>query len=168
MAFEQSMRRNFLINKKFQLSFLLIAVLFMGLMSVAIGLVLPWLFQGDANKFLLVMTIISITIIFSVLCIAFTHSVAGPIYQLGNVMRQVTEGGVVPDITFKFRDTDNFKWLAEDFNSLLVIMRGIQVEKEKILLNLENLKTRIQKEQLSTDQCVEALDKTIMFINDTP
>ena len=106
-------RRIFLINKSFQFRFLFIAVPIMLLTAIAIGVTIPLLYQsGFKWRFVFAFIVYSITL--SLFSILYTHSIAGPLYKLGKVLREITYDKI-PKNKFKFRDSDQFQWLASDF-----------------------------------------------------
>jgi hypothetical protein len=156
----QYTRKNFLINKRFQFGFVIFSVTFMGLLSATVGLVIPWLFQAHANKYLLIIAIILITAMFITLCIAFTHSIAGPMYKMGKVMREAVDGNL-PDAPVRLRESDYFKWIAEDFSNLLAIMKKHENDKKETLSDLKDLKVKVEENQLSEKECAEILDEMI-------
>ncbi len=165
MASAKVVRKRFLINREFQLGFIFLAFLFLGLTSIAIGITIPWLFLSGIEVYILTIGIILLAIIFITLCVAFSHSIAGPLFKLSAIIKQVLEGRI-PDESFKFRKTDNFQWLANDFNKLIRIIRSHQLEKEDVLSKLENLKNIMKDDQLNTNDCAKAIDETIKNISD--
>ncbi|MCJ7774573.1 MAG: hypothetical protein MUP22_15720, partial [Desulfobacterales bacterium] len=114
-------RSNFLINKKFHFHFLFIAVPIMLLTAIAIGVTIPLLYQsGFKWRFVFAFIVYSITL--SLFSILYTHSIAGPLYKLGKVLREITYDKI-PKRKFKFRDSDQFQWLASDFERYLETRR---------------------------------------------
>ncbi len=156
----QYTRKNFLINKQFQFGFVIFAVMFMVLISATVGLVIPWLFQAQANKYLLIIAVILITAMFITLCIAFTHSIAGPMYKMSKVMREVVDGNF-PDAPVKLRESDYFKWIAEDLSNLLSMMKKYENDKREISSELKDLKVKVESNQLSEKECAEILDEMV-------
>jgi len=155
-------RRHFLINKKFQFTFLFIAVPIMLLTAVAIGVTIPLLYQsGFKWRFVFAFIVYSITLgLFSIL---YTHSIAGPLYKLGKVLRDITYDKI-PDKKFKFRDSDQFQWLAADFERYLESRRRDVLLKEKIVSNLNLLKDMLKNGQHSPDDCSATVDEVINLI----
>ena len=137
MSSAKVFRKRFIINRQFQLGFILLATLFLGLTSVAIGISIPWLFQSGVEGYVISMGIIALTLIFITLCVAFSHSIAGPLHKIGVMINEISEGNI-PDGTFQFRKTDHFQWLANDFNKLIGIIRKYQFEKQGVVSTLEN------------------------------
>lgn len=155
-------RRNFLINKKFQFHFLFIAVPIMLLTAIAIGVTIPLLYQsGFKWRFVFAFIVYSITL--SLFSILYTHSIAGPLYKLGRVLRDITYDKI-PNRKFKFRDSDQFQWLASDFERYLETRRKETLLKEKIVSNLNLLKDMIKSNKASPDDCAATVDEVINLI----
>jgi len=152
-------RRTFLINKKFQFHFLFIAVPIMLLTAIAIGVTIPLLYQsGFKWRFVFAFIVYSITL--SLFSILYTHSIAGPLYKLGKVLRDITHDNI-PKRKFKFRDSDQFQWLADDFERYLESRRKEILLKEKIVSNLNLLKDMIKNNKFSPDDCAATVDEVI-------
>jgi len=150
-------RRIFLINKSFQFRFLFIAVPIMLLTAIAIGVTIPLLYQsGFKWRFVFAFIVYSITL--SLFSILYTHSIAGPLYKLGKVLREITYDKI-PKNKFKFRDSDQFQWLASDFERYIETRRKEILLKEKIISNLDSLKEMVKKNQHSPDDCAAAVDE---------
>ena len=157
-------RTNYLLNKKFQISHIVLMVLLQVMIATAIGLGFSWLYitETDVQGFIWAVTVFTLLII--VLSIAFTHSIAGPLYKLGNVIRQLTRGSI-PEEPFKFRKTDNFKWLARDFNNYLTVLAQKQAGQKNAVANLKTLQDNINLGTASSEECIEVLENTIRLLN---
>ena len=155
-------RRKFLINKKFQFHFLLIAVPIMLLTAIAIGVTIPLLYQsGFKWRFVFAFIVYSFTL--SLFSILYTHSIAGPMYKLGKVLRDITYDKI-PIRKFKFRDSDQFQWLADDFERYLETKRKELLLNEKIVSNLTLLKDMLKNNQFSPEDCAATVDEIINLI----
>jgi len=155
-------RRTFLINKKFQFKFLFIAVPIMLLTAIAIGVTIPLLYQsGFKWRFVFAFIVYSVTL--SLFSILYTHSIAGPLYKMGKVLRDLTYNKV-PTKKFKFRDSDQFQWLANDFERYLESRRREELLKEKILTNLSVLKDKVKENTSSPEDCAASVDEIINLI----
>lgn len=155
-------RRTFLINKKFQFKFLFIAVPIMLLTAIAIGVTIPLLYQsGFKWRFVFAFIVYSITL--SLFSILYTHSIAGPLYKLGQVLKDLTYGKV-PKKKFKFRDSDQFQELANDFERYIESRRREILLKEKIVTNLNSLKEMVKENKYSPNDCAAAVDEIINLI----
>lgn len=155
-------RRTFLVNKKFQFHFLFIAVPIMLLTAIAIGVTIPLLYQsGFKWRFVFAFIIYSITL--SLFSILYTHSIAGPLYKLGRVLQELTYDKI-PQRKFKFRDSDQFQWLADDFERYLESRRKELLLRDKILANLELLKNMLKNQPFSPDDCAASVDEIMKLM----
>ncbi len=157
-------RTNYLINKKFQISHILLMVLLQAMIATAIGLGFSWLYIAETDIQGFVWAIIVFSLLVIVLSVAFTHSIAGPLYKLGYVIRQITKGSI-PEEPFKFRKTDNFKWLAGDFNNYLTVLKKKQTHQKNAAANLKTLKNNIGRGTASSEECIEVLENTVELLN---
>ncbi len=157
-------RTHYLIDKKFQLSHIFLMVLLQAVIATAIGLGFSWLYITETNIQGFVWAVILFVLLIIVLSIAFTHSVAGPLYKLGNVIRQITKGSI-PEEPFKFRKTDNFRWLAGDFNNYLTVLKKKQINQKNVFVNLKTLQDNIRQGTASSEECIKVLEDTIGLLN---
>jgi len=164
MKKKKTRRTNYLINKKFQISHILLMVLLQVMIAAAIGLGFSWLYIAETNVQGFIWAVVIFTLLVIVLSVAFTHSIAGPLYKLGNVIRQITRGSM-PEEPFKFRKTDNFKWLAKDFNNYLTVLGKKQINQKNAVVNLKTLQNDINRGDVSSDECIEVLENTIRLLN---
>ena len=132
------------------------------LTAIAIGVTIPLLYQsGFKWRFVFAFIVYSITL--SLFSILYTHSIAGPLYNLGKVLRDITYDKI-PKRKFKFRDSDQFQWLANDFERYLETRRKEVLLKEKIVANLNLLKDMIKNKQYSPNDCAATVDEVINLI----
>jgi hypothetical protein len=132
------------------------------LTAIAIGVTIPLLYQsGFKWRFVFAFIVYSITL--SLFSILYTHSIAGPLYKLGKVLRDITYDKV-PNRKFKFRDSDQFQWLADDFERYLETRRRELLLKEKVVSNLNLLKDMIKNNKFSPDDCAATVDEVINLI----
>lgn len=157
-------RTNYLINKKFQISHILLMVLLQAMIATAIGLGFSWLYIAETDILGFVWAVILFSLLIIVLSVAFTHSIAGPLHKLGNVIRQITKG-TIPEEPFKFRKTDNFSWLARDFNNYLTVLKKKQTHQKNAVINLKTLQNNIKRGNVSSEECLEVLNNTIGLLN---
>ena len=157
-------RTNYLINKKFQISHILLMVLLQAMIATAIGLGFSWLYIAETNVLGFTWAVILFSLLIIVLSVAFTHSIAGPLYKLGNAIRQITKGSI-PEEPFKSRKTDNFSWLARDFNNYLTVLKKKQTHQKNAVINLKTLQNNIKRGDVSSEECLEVLNNTIGLLN---
>ncbi len=124
-------RRIYLINPRFQLKFSLYVCLLMFVSSLLYPVIIYDLIakyipaaqtsaQGDmklALSLVLGLWHIGITSLVFIVCIFFSHKIAGPVYKTRRYLEMVKNGGF-PGKLF-FRKGDYFPELAEDFNATM-------------------------------------------------
>jgi nitrogen fixation/metabolism regulation signal transduction histidine kinase len=139
-------------------------VLLQAMIATAIGLGFSWLYIAETNILGFAWAVILFSLLIIVLSVAFTHSIAGPLYKLGNVIRQITKGAI-PEEPFNFRKTDNFSWLARDFNNYLTVLKKKQTHQKNAVINLKTLQNNIKRGDVSSEECLEVLNNTIGLLN---
>jgi methyl-accepting chemotaxis protein len=164
MQKKKTPRTNYFINKKFQISHIFLMVLLQVIIATAIGLGFSWLYIAEANVQGFAWTVILFLLLIIVLSAAFTHSIVGPLHNLDNVIRQITRGAI-PEEPFKFRKTDNFKWLARDFNNYLTALKKKKVKQKNATDNLKKLQNDINLNTISSEECLDVLKNTIDLLN---
>ncbi len=145
----QYKRRNFLINKPFQLRFSLFVCVWVVAMSFIYPIIIQQLYAGliryaaadpsappvqklleskqDLLDWLLIIQATFICIAFFV-SIFISHRIAGPLYKLTLFFRKAKEGNLSE--TIYFREGDYFKELATEFNDMA---RAIRKREESAL-----------------------------------
>lgn len=132
------------------------------LTAIAIGVTIPLLYQSGFHwRFIFAFIVYSfILCLFSIL---YTHSIAGPLYKLGKTLRDITYNKI-PKGRFKFRDSDQFQWLANDFEKYLDTRRKDIITRDKIINKLDLLKEMIKEKHFSPGDCAAAVDEIINLI----
>jgi sensor histidine kinase YesM len=162
----QYRRRNFLINKPFQLKFSFYVVSWIFVLSIIFPIIIyniyDFLFkylaldpQGPQiaivqetrrNILLQLGTLQLVFFIFIfVLSIFISHRIAGPLYKLGKVMKEAKDGRLE---AVKFRSKDYFPELAETFSDLALNL------KQKHLNTIQTLTqtlSQVQDESLKVE-----------------
>jgi hypothetical protein len=128
-------RRNYFINKPFQLAFagnmLLIAALGMLVTALTVSWIFIYILDDQLCTvllhpgYLLKLGIILVCLAAGILTwtVLRTHAIAGPVYKTRQVLRAAAEGRF-PDRPVTFRKSDAFKDLAGDLNRCLDAMRA--------------------------------------------
>jgi methyl-accepting chemotaxis protein len=141
--FEKNRRRIYLIEKSFQLGFIL---KFCGLVAVAglvtIAILYSFALRSNTVAFMnsrvvvkttadfllpiLVQTVVIVMIIVSLATIAvtlfFSHKIAGPLYHLRKAMKDLEAGDFSVD--FRVRHLDQLQELADTFNNMIKKVKG--------------------------------------------
>jgi methyl-accepting chemotaxis protein len=141
--FEKNRRRIYLIEKNFQIWFIL---KFCGLVAAAglitIAILYSFALRSNTVAFMnsrvvvkttadfllpiLVQTVVIVMIIVSLATIAvtlfFSHKIAGPLYHLRKVMKDLEAGDFSVD--FRIRHLDQLQELADTFNSMIKKVKG--------------------------------------------
>jgi len=159
-------RRIYLINPRFQLkfSFYVCVILFISsmiypltiydIMSGFINYVLannPALttaLQEQKKSLIIILTLwqIGFTGLVFIICILFSHKIAGPIHKLKLHMQAIREGEVIRDVTF--RKSDYFSDLAEEFNETF---HAIQEAQRSDFMYLSEINSYLQNLLVSMD-----------------
>ncbi|HOU36410.1 MAG TPA: hypothetical protein PLJ26_03335 [Candidatus Omnitrophota bacterium] len=140
-------RRNYLIDKKFQLSFIMRFSAIVILASLAIGALIFYfsrnsttvaientrVFVKPTSDFILpqlVITVIVVSVVFSsilfVMALIATHRIAGPMYRLRREIDNVRGGDLTS--AFVIRDKDQLKSLARSLNDMGLVLRQKHTE----------------------------------------
>jgi methyl-accepting chemotaxis protein len=75
-------------------------------------------------------------VISAVLLLLYTHRIAGPVYNLGRVLRAITKGDLNQEI--RFRKNDYLKELAQDGNAAIEYLRQEIGSAQQLVEDLEN------------------------------
>jgi methyl-accepting chemotaxis protein len=140
-------RKQYLIDKKFQLTFIMKFCAIVILASLAIGALIFYLsrnsttvaientrvFVKPTSDFILpqvVITVIVVSVIFSSILFAMaliaTHRIAGPMYRLRREIDNVRSGDLTS--AFIIRDKDQLKGLAKSLSDMGVVLRQKHVD----------------------------------------
>ena len=150
-------RRNYLINKEFQLQFialLVFAAMLASIQLIAAVLILDSNVEQEAASYGLtadpvvlsfiiikhkemliqVFTFVGVTVVLlAAFGLYFSHRIAGPIYKINKFLTELTRDGNI-DATLKLRKSDQFREVADTINLLLERLRG-QREEQVVALN---------------------------------
>ncbi|MCB1152577.1 MAG: hypothetical protein H6684_05490 [Deltaproteobacteria bacterium] len=180
MSQVQNRRRGKLIDKRFQVKFVAMAVSV--LVTLALGFLVLWSASGPAAKAgtpapqgessslallgLLVLTLllVMVTVIFG---IRFSHRIVGPIYAFNRNMNWVKEGNYTRDL--KLRDGDEFQNLAITFNAMQSALRRRTRDDLDTVERVQSTLTEVKSAAQSGDydgaellRALEALDKDLV------
>lgn len=158
MKFSSYKRKVYLINKSFQVKFLLYSV-FISFITITIFYLMIYSFyeygrqlglemgfpqghiwfrfieerQTDMISFFVVTAII--VFLFIVISgIWYSHKIAGPIYRINSQLKTISLDKIVDKVSF--RKGDFFKELAVSYNKRLHFLRSIASEKPEDLINI--------------------------------
>jgi hypothetical protein len=128
-------RRNYFINKPFQLAFAGNMLVITFIASVATALFVSWMFVyvlddrllvgGVLNGYYLLkigLMLAGLVVGVVIWTILRTHAIAGPIHKTRQILREAAEGRF-PQQPVVFRQRDAFKALADDLNRCLDTMK---------------------------------------------
>ncbi|MCJ7660094.1 MAG: methyl-accepting chemotaxis protein [Anaerolineales bacterium] len=98
-------------------------------------------------------------VVFSlVLILLFSHRIAGPIYNLGLIMRGVAQGDISGEI--KFRNKDFLQEIADDGNQALEYLRQeigeLQQLSEELVNHLEGAEQTVEQPEIQEESIKEA------------
>lgn len=184
-------RRNYFINKKFQIDFSIKILIVIVIESIlAIGLFL-YLAKGTlttgyigsefsiahTNDFFLPILLISnlivvgITGIIAILVMLFlSHRIAGPLYHFQKVLNEISTG----DLTHRFtlRHTDQFPELADHINKLIAVLDNKIGDIKLEIISISDLISEIQTGMTSkpyndkTSDCLKKLSEKLLKLQD--
>lgn len=139
-------RRRYLVEKKFQLRFAGMILLFMFAVALFCSLTIyynTWMLLGEklANvypqgrlvgilkqaNFVLFMRLLLITPLVGILAIVLSHRIAGPIFRIKKTLDEVTKGDYSKRL--HLRNTDELKDVAESINK---VMELLEKKKNKV------------------------------------
>jgi methyl-accepting chemotaxis protein len=148
MSFKRAYhRKHYLIDKKFQLTFIMKFCAIVLLSSLAIGALVFYLsrnsttvaientrvFVKPTSDFILpqlVITVIAVSVIFSavlfMMALIATHRIAGPMYRLRKEIDSVRGGDLTS--AFIIRDKDQLKGLAKSLGDMGIVLRQKHTE----------------------------------------
>jgi len=171
-------RRNYYIDRQFQLNFIIkfcalvligsaisgIIIYFMSkttvcttfensklIMKSTADYILPSvLFSSIISVILIGLAAIAVTLFAS-------HKIAGPLYRLDKDVQEITSGNLA--ITFRLRDGDEIRPLASSLNDMVGAIRGRVVEIGKSLDKLESSAGLTKEDRTIVEQMKISVDK---------
>ena len=183
-------RRNYLIDKRFQLKYTGLILLFMFLVAAVVAYTVyytGWMLMGErlANvypqgRLVTIMKTINMTLIVRLLVLAplvavvailLSHKIAGPLYRIERFLRLVAHGDFSSRL--RLRKYDELQGLADSVNEMTDDLRG-RVQKVKSLVNMVNLDLEKLRRNLGGDtpnidairQEILNLEKSIKDLDD--
>jgi methyl-accepting chemotaxis protein len=178
MSAEKNKRRIFLIDREFQIKFIVKFCLLVILSSVIImGFLYFFSSKSTTVVFensqavvkstadfllpILVQTVIIVTLITGlfavILTLLFSHKIAGPLYRFKEELKLIEEGDV--SSTFNIRKYDQLKELAERLNSVKAqLKQSLSIFKSEIK-DLENKIEQLNVEQSRKDELINNIKK---------
>lgn len=134
MEKRKKIRRNYLLDKSFQLKFIFVIILLQFCAAVLVGFLMSYLYlfvftnekimcQHNYTVFfqwaILVALLSIIFIIWGIVC---THRIIGPVCKTQMLLRAAASGKI-PEGRIRFRKNDSFKELADDLTKCFERMR---------------------------------------------
>ena len=149
-------RRQYFVKSELQFWFVLILILVVSIEAIFFGYGISYLLTiasdwqrphvvFDFFKILILILLLLIAVNF-ILGIYFSHKIAGPLFRLHRILREIREGKV-PD-KFYVRRGDVFKDFFREFNEVVLVLNKLNRDKEHIKQALGQL-----------NQCQEILDR---------
>jgi hypothetical protein len=142
-------RRNYFINKPFQLAFAGNMLLITFIASVVTALFVIWMFVyvlddrllvgGVVNEYYLLkigLMLAGLVVGVGIWTILRTHAIAGPIHKTRQILRDAAEGRF-PQQPVVFRKKDAFKGLADDLNRCLDSMKRDRDRLERLRVHAD-------------------------------
>ncbi len=173
----QYKRRIFLIDRAFQLRFSFYTVTWIGALGFAYPLIVenlldafikilrvaidgPGLAQLEALRSQvlrqLIMSHIGAILVVFIISIFVSHRIAGPLYKLKKYFEELGKGNF--NHTLRFRKTDYFQTLADDYNVLVGQIRGIfQKDSDAVKAAVARLEAALPKSGEARKDVEEAL-----------
>ena len=157
-------RRVYLINPKFQLKFSFYVCIIVFISSLIYPITIYDLFGKFVNivaqsnpaytntleeKRSSIIVILSLwqtgfTAMIFIICIFFSHKIAGPVYKLTNHLKKIRSGDSISDLSF--RNGDYFPELANELNSTL---NQFQTDHKNDFVYLDEINSYLQNLRLS-------------------
>lgn len=172
-------RRQYLVDKKLQLKYVVLTIILLLLYSFLFAAILfiPHILglssgntleeQTRAARTLLNLhasvwpALGFVIVILSGISIFITHKVAGPVYRFRKVLAEVADGNL--DISIQLRKRDDLHDLAEDMNKVIGELRDfvqtLQEDHETISACIEELEEKISSNQISSETGNELINK---------
>ncbi len=161
-------RRNYFINKKLQVKYILLTVIFLLVYTFLFVCLLlaPYIFslasdnplheQAHAARMLLnlhnsIWPILGVVIlVMSFMTIYISHRVAGPVYRLKNILADVAAGNL--DVSLSLRKRDDLKDLAEDMdilvNDLRTVVHTLQEGRSTLSACIDEIEEKMATKQI--------------------
>lgn len=173
MKQKHRIKRNYIINKRFQLGCALKITAIQIPCVLVTGISLSWFYlvfmddrmHASCNpqiflQMLFLLFLISCgVVLFSV---RLTHSIAGPVQKTGTVLRQIAKRNL-PEKRIKFRKNDSFKSLADDLNHLIDSIR----EDHLVYANLTEKLNSIRRDIVNNnnqEQCLIKIEEILSIL----
>ena len=157
-------RRNYLINKRFQLAHTGGLIVIQTIAVLVTGLVMSWFYlflidphlvcdhnTGLFRQLAVLLLLLNIGLV--VWSIKYTHSIAGPIYKIHNILRNAANGSF-PEEPVRLRKGDRFKQLADSVNECLESMQANQRKLDRISA-LAMARERLETGEMPPEACEE-------------
>ena len=134
MGIRKKIRRNYLLDKSFQLRFVCMIILLQLCVAVLVGFLMSYLYlfvftngkivcQHNLDVFLQWAILVgSISIVLIIWGIGYSHRIIGPVYKTHLLLKAAASGNI-PNGEIKFRKNDRFKDLADDLTNCFELMR---------------------------------------------
>jgi hypothetical protein len=161
-------RRNYFVDKPFQLSCAGSMLLLQLFGVVATAFTITWLYYFVLDEHLVttpnrlffvkaVIILIFMAVGVLIWTVKHTHAVAGPVYKMGAVLRNAARGSF-PEEKLHFRKGDWFGGVARDVNSCLGKMKQDAACLREVGLELYMFKNRLESTGLSQEQCITEIE----------
>lgn len=149
--------RNLIINKRFQLTLTANILLLQFFGSLALSIILVWLFLYSSRSlpapphagpllFLFGLLIVAANVLVTVWILRYTHAIAGPILKTTHFLTAAGNGDL-PDTTLAFRKDDLFKRMGQGANGCVARLKAQAETHEKLHRNLTDLREKIRTDQ---------------------
>jgi sensor histidine kinase YesM len=145
-------RRNYLIDKSFQLRYMAMVAIFMVFISIGTGCLIyftTWITLieklgdkapldivfADLNKIILVrivLLVLASICLSAIITMFIVHRVAGPLFRVKLTMRQIGKG-IIPAGKVKFRTRDELQDLAEAVNEAVCKIEEVREKNLKVI-----------------------------------
>ena len=179
-------RKNFLINPKFQMKFSLYVAILVFISSLIYPITIYDLMQsfidflskgrpgasdllaGKRTSLIQILAIwqVGFTFLVFVVCIFFSHRIAGPLYKLQLTLEKFRKDGFVKQKLF-FRSGDYFKEIADDFNKTFESINERENKLAQSIVeinkNLNDLKAGLDDQKISSiDSISQSLNELVL------
>jgi hypothetical protein len=165
------LRRQYLINKPFQLGYTAYMLLLQLVGFLASTFFVSWFFLVVLNKrlthsldqtFLIQLGIFAVLMIAGVVfwTIRYSHTIAGPVFKSRKVLQEAASG-VLPALPVVFRKRDAFKPLADDLTSMLEVVRSDRLKLTLLKGELEMMARLLDKGEVEPQSCREWLQQLL-------
>jgi hypothetical protein len=174
---KKTRRRNYLINKRFQLACAGNMLLLQFLCIVGTVLIVSWVYYFVLDNHLVCTLNASfftkMGIIFMFMAIGMllwtlrhTHAIAGPVFKTGKLLKEAAKGNF-PEHPVPFRKGDWFDFLAHDLNQCLNVMKRDKRRLEKACHELIAFKKNLERGPLSPEECLKEITPIVDLLKGT-